>query len=174
MEPRIIVLEDNDGIRQSLTMLLKKYGYEVVAASEPTICPIYSTAEESCSHEDACGDFLLTDNQMPNMTGLDFIEAQSQRGCKGVIANKAVMSGSWSVEDRERAERFGCKILNKPFHIKEIIEWLEERKTLLSPDRKLAILSPQPAPSSLKARGDDNSLPVSQKWSNLIPIKGLT
>ena len=146
MELRIIVIEDDDAIRQSLTLLLRKNGYEVISASDPTICPIYSTLDESCPHEDACGDFLLTDNQMPNMTGLEFIETQSQRECKGIVGNKAVMSGSWSSEEREKAEKLGCKIFTKPFRIEEIIEWLDERKILISPDRKLTVLSTRPEP----------------------------
>lgn len=144
MKLRILVLEDDEVTRKSLALLLRKYGYEVIDAPEPTLCPIYLSAE-TCSHEDVCGDFLLTDNRMPKMSGLEFIEAQSQKGCKGVIGNKAVMSGFWSVEEREKAEKCGCKIFKKPFHIEEVIEWLEERKNFISPDRKLAILSPLPA-----------------------------
>ena len=153
MDLRIIVFEDDDAIRQSLTLLLRKNGYEVISASDPTICPVYSTREESCSHEDACGDFLLTDNHMPNMTGLEFIEAQSQRWCKGIIANKAVMSGTWSSEEREKAEKLGCKIFTKPFRIEEIIEWLDERKILIPPSRKLAVLSVRPEPHLVSNTG---------------------
>lgn len=140
MKPRIIVIDDNDGIRQALTLLLEKYGYEVIPGAEPTICPVYSV-KGSCPHEDVCGDFLLTDNQMPIMTGLEFIETQSQKGCKGVMTCKAVMSGTWSSEDLLKAEKLGCKIFFKPLRIEEIIQWLEDRKKLITPGRKLAVIS---------------------------------
>ncbi len=99
MRPRIIVFEDDEASRNLLTLVLERRGYEVISSPDPTLCPIYSNLGESCPHEDACGDFLLTDNRMPRMTGIDFVEVQSQRGCKGIVKNKAVISGTWSPEE---------------------------------------------------------------------------
>jgi CheY-like chemotaxis protein len=141
---RIIVFEDDEAIRQSLTLLLRRNGYEVISASDPTSCPVCSTRKEACSPESVCGDFLLTDNQMPNLTGLGFIEAQSRRGGKGIAANKAVMSGTWSSEERKKAKKLGCEIFTKPFRIEEIIEWLDERKKLIPPGRKLTVIGTRP------------------------------
>lgn len=141
MKPRIIVLEDDEVLRRRLSLLLKMHGYEVVSASDPTLCPVYSAPEKPCAHEGACTDFLLTDNRMPNMTGLEFVEVQTLRGCKGHVVNKAVMSGTWSQEDREKAERLGCKVFSKPFSIEEIIVWLDEQKKLIPADRSLGDLS---------------------------------
>ena len=140
MKQRIIVLDDDSGIRHSLTILLGRYGYEVISSPDPTLCPVFIGPDKSCPHEDVCGDFLLTDNQMPKMTGLEFVEHQKLRGCKGLIANKAVMSGSWSAEEIEKAEELGCKIFIKPVLVEEILEWLNKQKISISPDRKLADL----------------------------------
>ena len=137
MKPRVIIIEDDDSSRNFLTLLLEEHGYEVVAFSDPTVCPVYSSVGEPCPHDDACGDFLLTDNRMPHVNGLDFIAEQSLRGCKGVLQNKAVMSGTWSCEERELAERLGCRIFEKPLHASELLEWLEQQKSLLNPERKL-------------------------------------
>ena len=137
MKPRIILLEDDDAMRKGISMLLKRSGYEVLSASDPGLCPIYPSENAHCDHKDSCGDFLLTDNQMPNMTGLEFIEAQNRRGCKGVIRNKAVMSGSWTQEDQEKAKQLGCKIFHKPFDFEELLDWLEERKSSIPADRTL-------------------------------------
>ena len=146
MTPRVIVLEDDETSRKFITLMLKQRGYEVVSAADPTICPVYATPNQACPHEDACGDFLLTDNRMPNMTGLEFIEAQAQRGCKGIILNKAVMSGTWSAEELEKAQKLGCKIFTKPYRISEIIQWLEEQKQQIPPGRKLTVLTAGPEP----------------------------
>jgi CheY-like chemotaxis protein len=144
MKLRVIVLEDDEANRKLITMVLERRGYEVISSSDPAICPIYSNQEGSCPHEDACGDFLLTDNQMPSMTGLDFIEAQNRRGCKGIVKHKAVLSGSWSLAEREKAERLGCKIFSKPYSIAEVSEWLDEQAKQIPPDRKLAALDADP------------------------------
>ena len=140
MKLRAIVFEDDEANLELITLVLERRGYEVISAADPTICPVYSNLEESCPHEDACGDFLMTDNRMPRMTGLDFVEAQSRRGCKGVVKNKAVISGSWCPEEQERAEELGCKIFKKPYSIKEVSEWLDEEEKKIPADRKLAVL----------------------------------
>ena len=144
MKPRIIVFEDDEVNRKLIALVLEQKGYEVISSADPTICPLYSNLEETCPHEDACGDFLLTDNRMPRMTGLDFVEAQSRRGCKGVVKNKAVVSGSWSPAEREKAENLGCKIFSKPYRIAEILEWLAEQEKKIPSDRKLAVLDADP------------------------------
>jgi hypothetical protein len=71
------------------------------------------------------------------MSGLAFVEAQTLRGCKGSVGNKAVISGTWEREELAKAERLGCKIFHKPFRINELLDWLEERRKLIPPWRKL-------------------------------------
>jgi CheY-like chemotaxis protein len=140
MKIRAIVFEDDESSLKLITLVLERKGYEVIGTSDPTLCPIYSNLNQPCPHEDACGDFLLTDNRMPRMTGLDFIAAQSRRGCKGIVNNKAVISSSWTPEERKMAKALGCKIFKKPYRIKEISEWLDEAEKKISNDRKLVVL----------------------------------
>lgn len=140
MQPRIIVFEDDPVSRKLITLILEEAGYEVISAVDPTMCPLYDNLDAQCTHVDACGDFLLTDNQMPRMTGLEFVETQGRRGCKGVVQNKAVISAALTLEQRAKAEDLGCKVFRKPFRIEEILTWVEERKKLIPPDRKLTPL----------------------------------
>jgi len=137
MRQRIIVLEDDEGSRKLLSMLLQNRGYEVVSATEPVLCPLYTDLHANCTHEFACGDFLLTDNRMPRMTGLEFVARQQERGCKGVVHNKAVISGTWSDKELETAAQLGCKVFTKPYQLVDILKWLDEREKTLAPDRKL-------------------------------------
>jgi CheY-like chemotaxis protein len=141
MRPRIFVIEDDESSRRLLTLVLESRGYEVLSAAEPGLCPIYTDPNARCTHEFACGDFLLTDNRMPRMTGLEFVARQSERGCKGVVHNKAVFSGTWNAEEKETALRLGCKTFTKPYDTGAIFHWLQEREKTLPPDRKLAALS---------------------------------
>ncbi len=139
MKPRAIVIDDDDACRALVSLLLEQKGYEVLSFSDPTACPVYTDPEAPCPHADACGDFLLTDNHMPNMTGIEFIESQSRRGCKGMVKNKAVLSGSLSLGEVERAERLGCKVFRKPYVLKEVSDWLDEQLKTIPDDRKLVI-----------------------------------
>jgi CheY-like chemotaxis protein len=140
MRHRIIVLEDDPNTRRLLTLILEGLGYEVVSAPEPSLCPLYSELDALCTHPFACGDFLITDNHMPRMTGLQFVARQGARGCKGVVHNKAIVSGTWEAHELEAAEKLGSKVFTKPYRIQEILHWLEERKKTIPPDRKLADL----------------------------------
>lgn len=134
---RAIVIDDDASCRSLLETLLKHKGYEVISLEEPMACPLYADPFCTCPHEHACGDFLLTDNRMPRMTGLEFVERQSRGGCKGVVVNKAVLSANWSEEDLATARRLGCRVFAKPYNLREISAWLDEREKTIPPGRKL-------------------------------------
>ena len=96
MHLRAIVIDDDEACRSLLAQVLRQRGYEVICLPDPTACPLYENSACSCPEEAVCGDFLLTDNRMPGMSGLELIARQVQGGCKGNVGNKAVLSGTWS------------------------------------------------------------------------------
>ena len=140
MHPRVIILEDDEDSRRILAMVLERRGYEVVSAAEPLICPLYTDLDARCTHEFPCGDFLLSDNHMPRMTGLQFVARQKERGCKGAVRNKAILSGTWELLELETAARLGCKVFTKPYNLDDIFHWLRDRLEGLAPGRKLTAL----------------------------------
>ncbi len=88
---KIFIIEDQDDIRHLLEVVFQQTGgFEVHAAAEPAACPLYFSDACDCPQENTCGDVLLTDNYLPRMTGLEFIQRQVAKGCKGSIQNKAV------------------------------------------------------------------------------------
>ena len=135
MKLKIVVFEDRDNILDIISITLKSRGYEVLGYKEPTLCPLYSDTTCLCPSEKPCADILITDNGMPNMTGLQFIYQQSKRGCKGVFKNKAIMSGAWEPEDLEFAESLGCKIFHKPVPMKDLFDWIKECEKRISEER---------------------------------------
>lgn len=141
MQPkaRAIIIDDDASCRALLEVLLKQRGYEVISLSDPTACPLYAGSQCSCPQDHACGDFLLTDNRMPRMTGIEFVERQSQRGCKGIVGNKAILSGTWAEDELAHAERLGCQVFDKPYNFREIMAWLDEREKQILPGRKLVV-----------------------------------
>ena len=133
---RAIVLDDEDVIRDLIYNLLKTRGYEAHASSEPLFCPIYLDSECPCPTEHICTSIIITDINMPNMTGFEFIEHQKSMGCK--VQNVAVMSGSWTGEEIEHAKSLGCHMFKKPFKIDEIEKWLNECEKKLDHNSKLS------------------------------------
>jgi len=140
MRPRVILLEDDDLIRTSLARFLSQRGYEVIISPDPSICPILQKFRSGHFQDEFFGDFLLTDNNMPVLCGLELVEMQMKAGCKGLVPNRAVMSATWSEEDMAKAETLGCTVFNKPLDLDDVLDWLEKGKQALCADRKLVSL----------------------------------
>lgn len=121
---KAVVIDDVEMCREFLKDILEDRGYEVdnYASAESFVC--YSNAAESCPVEKPCADLLLTDNRMPLLTGLQFIEQQRARGCKLTLGSRAVISGSWTREDQKKAKELGCQTFEKPYDLKGISAWL--------------------------------------------------
>ncbi len=48
MQLRAIIFEDDNNMRQLLSELLEGKGYEVIRASDPTLCPVYADQKGGC------------------------------------------------------------------------------------------------------------------------------
>jgi CheY-like chemotaxis protein len=138
MKLRAIVLDDDDLLRTLMIGVLKDRGYEVHSSPEPFLCPIFLDSKCSCPVESHCANIIITDINMPGMTGFEFIEHQKRNGCK--IQNVAMMSGGWTDEEIEHAKRLGCHIFEKPFKINEIEKWLDDCEKKYDPNSKLSDL----------------------------------
>lgn len=137
MRLRVILVEGDDLLRRSLCKLLRHLGYEVLAASRPGLCPVYSRSACDCPRGWVCGDVLLVDYRLPEMNGVELIELQLAAGCKGLVRNKAVMTSGLRCGDLVRAELLGAKVFEKPFDTEELVEWLERCRARVGPGRKL-------------------------------------
>ncbi len=132
---RIILLDDLDSIRISLSKFLEKYGYEVFSFSSPMICPLQLEPECRCTDNQTCTDFIITDLDMPGMSGLKFIQNQRNKNCK--CRHIALMSGFWTEEKMDHADELKCKIFMKPLLPDEILAWINETENSIKTDREL-------------------------------------
>jgi len=133
---RIILFDDDQNIRESLEMYLKYKGYEVFIYQDPGLCPLQHSHDCQCKENERCADIVITDIDMPNVSGLDFIDAQVRKGCK--IENIAIMSGAWSESKEQRAKALGCAVFRKPFTLSDLTEWFYECEKRLSNDKNLS------------------------------------
>lgn len=136
MRLRVVVLEDEEFIRALISSALEDRGYEVIACSEPLFCPIYLDSNCQCPQHQPCCDVIITDVNMPNITGLEFIEHQRKKGCK--VPCIAIMSGSWTDAELEQAKGLACNLFKKPFRIDVINKYLDECERNIAPDRTLS------------------------------------
>jgi len=112
MEKKILIVDDNDFLRELLTTVLRSHGYRVQA-----------------SHDGFSGlraldktpyDLLITDNQMPGMSGIELIEEICSRDMNIKII---LISGDLTKEVLERVEEKGVIIcLTKPFPLNLMME----------------------------------------------------
>lgn len=115
-ELNILIIDDDDAIRDSMCWHLKALGYAVTTASEPTLCPVYF--HKDCSAENRCADIIFIDENLPGMQGSEFIKQQAERGCKLPPQYKLIMTGAVTAELLRLAGSIGCKVVQKPFSLK--------------------------------------------------------
>lgn len=124
---RILVLEDDPSLANLIKLTLVQKGHEVQVFSDPTRCPVYRDHETQCPNRTACADVIISDQMMPNMTGLDFLQLQRMRGCKALDENKAIISGSiMDAELKKTINELGCHFIKKPFRVGTVVEWVDE------------------------------------------------
>ena len=90
---RVLLLEDNTSILKLLTELLQDRGYEVLGFSSPVICPLQMTPECRCGANQRCTDIIVSDLQMPAMTGLTFIENQRRKAVNASTLPSSPLTG---------------------------------------------------------------------------------
>ncbi len=106
----IIVVEDEEQTRFSLSLILKKAGYKVTTAIDG-LCAYNKIIETKDSHSPI--DFLLTDIQLPNMTGLELIE---RLGAENLTLPTLVITGHGDKNMVIELMRIGCnEYIDKPF-----------------------------------------------------------
>lgn len=131
MEPKkILVIDDEESMRHMLTMILKREGYGVRAVEK---------GREALQLLDSeTFDFILSDVIMPEMNGLDLLQALKGKGTEATVI---MMSAYGSVDTAVEAMKLGAyDYISKPFKPDEILLTLrkaEERENLRQENLRL-------------------------------------
>ncbi len=135
MRLRALIFEDEAAIRQLLWFVCDRRGYEVFTFPDPGMCPLHVIDRCPCPAGTSCADIIISDINMLEVNGLDFVEALATKGC--ALPHFALVSGAWTDEDRARASRLGCTLFVKPFSFVELTTWLEHVERRVAPTRRL-------------------------------------
>ncbi len=108
----VFAVDDDDGVRHSLAILLDAAGYRVQAyASAPTFLAEYDPARAGC---------LLLDMNMPGMTGMDLLQALADRGA---FLPVIFITGHGDVPLAVQAMKAGAfDFLQKPFKHQDLLD----------------------------------------------------
>ncbi len=133
MRKRAVVIDDDAGCRWFAAKALGALGYEVYAFDTTAFCRCHDAC--FCKAGETCVDIILTDNQMPGRTGLDFIREQRRKGCRCTLIG--IMSGTWTDGELAEARELGCTVFAKPVSLRELRYWLESHAAALTAEREL-------------------------------------
>lgn len=127
-KPRILIFDDEAIILKLLEHCFVKLGFEVFSYQTPVVCPFNKNSNGGCESLSACADLMLSDFQMPRMTGIELFQLQEQRGCKLGRKMKAIMSGHSDVGLLTRCEDLGYRFIEKPFACSDLSHWAGGRE----------------------------------------------
>ncbi len=127
---RVLVIDDESGLRHTLELILQDDGCEVLTASDGEEGLRLANAEEP--------DLILCDIRMPRLDGLGFVERYREGGGEALII---MMSAYGTIETAIEAMRRGAyDYISKPFNADEILLALrkaQERESLRREVRRL-------------------------------------
>jgi DNA-binding NtrC family response regulator len=118
--PGILVVDDDEGIRENIVDLLGSEAYRVVSAADAT--------EALRILESDNIDLLLTDFQMPGPSGVELIEAARRKkaGLPAILMTAYLYVYEQLDEDRKR----GITILRKPFDADQVLQLVADELRL--------------------------------------------
>lgn len=111
----VLVVDDDPGIRESVTEVLTSEGYRVLQAGD---------GEEALEHLAGLAErcVVLLDLAMPRMNGLEFLTELTRRG---EIARTPVLVMSANAHPGELDHPQVVALLRKPFELDELLRWVE-------------------------------------------------
>ncbi len=122
------VFDDDDLFCILWVRILKQKEIKVLTYSNPSLYFCLHSGIKTCPVETPCVDFLLTDNKMPEMTGLEFLRRIKQMGCKIPDHRKAIISGNMESGDQQKAKQLTSNVFDKSDAKEKISLWIEESK----------------------------------------------
>ena len=133
---RVNIFDDDVSNLKMLKSYLFRKDYEILTFDRPLVCPGNGAKSEKFSISNACADVMITDYQMPEMTGIEMLLQQVQRECKIDIRNKIVMSADLDAKGQKTLDGLGCTFFRKPFKLNELsacLDGCEKRIDLSKP-----------------------------------------
>lgn len=115
MRKSILVVDDDDGVRETMSDVLNVIGYDVDSASNGNEAV---NMERSKHH-----DIILMDVRMPIMNGID--------ACKEIkkfdTTSRVVFITAYANNgDRQEMERIGCKMMEKPVNMTDLVLFMHD------------------------------------------------
>ena len=144
---RLLVVDDEPGLRRMLEILFRREGYDVVCANG------YRSALEAISQSPQPFAVVLTDLAMPDGSGLDVLSDAKRRS---VATEVILITAHGSVDNAIRAVRAGAyDFVRKPFDTEELLALVAkalEKQAIVAENRRLRAQVSQVSESEIVGR----------------------
>jgi two-component system alkaline phosphatase synthesis response regulator PhoP len=117
-ERKVLVADDEIHIVHVVTIKLRNNGYEVISAENGTDAFALACKEKP--------DIIVTDFQMPGMTGVELVRKLRQNETTKDIPVIMLTARGFAVEDKEKEELEISELLSKPFSPKELLRSIDD------------------------------------------------
>jgi len=115
---RVLIVDDEIHIVHVVAIKLRNNDYEVISADNGAEAFELARSEKP--------DIIVTDFQMPVMTGLELVEKIRQCDVTKDIPVIMLTARSFAVEDQQKEDLQISQCLSKPFSPKELLEDIED------------------------------------------------
>ena len=115
---KVLVVDDEVHIIHVVAIKLRNNGFEVISASDGG-----EAFELACSEKP---DIIVTDFQMPVMTGLELVKKLRQNEATQNTPVIMLTARGFAVEDKQREDLQISEFLSKPFSPKELLRSIED------------------------------------------------
>jgi CheY-like chemotaxis protein len=118
---KILIADDEDEMREELSIILKDEGYDVCTAGDGKAALKLITKQKF--------DLLLLDLKMPILNGFEVLEAlhESKVKIKTIVLTGSILGSSlpdaedMSYTEKSRILKFADTVMNKPFDIPKLL-----------------------------------------------------
>lgn len=117
-DKKALIVDDEFHIVQVIAIKLRNNGYEVVTAEN---------GQQACkAAAEFKPDIIVTDYQMPIMSGLEFIEHIRQNPDTAHIPVIMLTARGFAIEEEQKKQLGISVCLSKPFSPREVLQTVEE------------------------------------------------
>ena len=117
-DKKVLVVDDEIHIVHVVAIKLRNNGYEVIPAENGA-----DALELACKEKP---DIIVTDFQMPVMTGLELVEKLRRNEATKDIPVIMLTARGFAVEDEQKEDLQISRFLSKPFSPKELLRSIED------------------------------------------------
>ena len=115
---RILVVDDESHIVQVVSLKLRNAGYEILTAVDG------EEALEVATNQSP--DLVITDFQMPYMTGLELCRAMADQSSTAAIPVVILTARGYSLDDRDLSIGNVKAVLSKPFSPRAVLQLVQK------------------------------------------------